>query len=240
MIILKNNIKFNFLLPNHGIVYRYLQKLHLRKLKEKVLSNGTFELYRLNRLAEYSRISSYSFCNSFNYELVEFLAVDFSTFDNFELKLCEKLYNSRRSKCGHLRKKIDYMFSFGNCVFLTLTWNDYYLSLSDRYRREIVKGVLSKFPLYVANIDFGQSDNYSHREHYHAIILSDYFDLSSWKYGYVFAERINVCDSKCLSKYLNKLSNHAFKLGASSTRLLCSQHFFDKKIKLKQMGIFDL
>lgn len=47
--------------------------------------------------------------------------------------------------------------------------------------------------------------------------------MSKWKYGFVFVEQVRVHDNdtKRISRYITKLTSHAFKV--NSTRLIYSR-----------------
>lgn len=119
------------------------------------------------------------------------------------------------------------MLVSGNCLFLTLTFNDETLKdTSADTRRQYVRKYLKQFNCkYVANIDFGKEN---HREHYHAVICADKIDLSSWRiHGNINVERVrnrNIeRDNTRLSKYICKLSNHAIKETTKRSSLIYSR-----------------
>lgn len=101
----------------------------------------------------------------------------------------------------------------GQCIWLTLTFSEEVLkSTSVETRRKYVSRYLkSQSDYYLANIDFGKRNE---REHYHAIVVSDFLYTEGWKdYGFTWTERIKNhidCEKK-LAKYVSKLTNHAIK-----------------------------
>jgi len=110
----------------------------------------------------------------------------------------------------------------GDCLFLTLTFNDNTLNqTSAETRRKYVRRYLKQFNCaYVANIDFGSENG---REHYHAVINTSRIDLALWRsYGNINVERVRnksiELNKTRLSKYISKLSNHAIK---ETTRRCC-------------------
>lgn len=133
-----------------------------------------------------------------------------------------KIDNASCHRAMRLRKRIETMLLNGDCLFLTLTFNDETLSnTSEDTRRQAVQRYLKSFKCpYVANIDFGSENG---REHYHAVINTSNIDLSLWrKYGNINVQRVrnkSIELSKTrLSKYISKLSNHAIK---ETTRRCC-------------------
>jgi len=133
-----------------------------------------------------------------------------------------KIDHASCNRATRLRKRIESMLLNGDCLFLTLTFNDETLNnTSDKTRRQLVSRYLKTFNCpYVANIDYGGKNG---REHYHAVINATSIDLSSWrKYGAINVQRVrnkSIELSKTrLSKYISKLSNHAIK---ETTRRCC-------------------
>ena len=133
-----------------------------------------------------------------------------------------KIDNASCHRASRLRKRIESMLLNGDCLFLTLTFNDNTLNqTSEDTRRQYVRKYLKSFNCpYVANIDFGADNG---REHYHAVINTSHIDLALWRvYGNINVERVrnkSIELSKTrLSKYISKLSNHAIK---ETTRRCC-------------------
>jgi len=115
----------------------------------------------------------------------------------------------------------------GQCLFLTLTFNDDTLQrTTQKERRTAVSRYLKQFNCrYVANIDFGKENG---REHYHAVINCGSVCFDSWrKFGNINAERIRNKDLKAdktkLAKYICKLSNHAIKETTKRSSLIYSR-----------------
>lgn len=139
-------------------------------------------------------------------------------------KLCVNFNRSKIQKRYRANKRIEQMTAYatrtGHALhFVTLTFNDECLSNTNSVtRRRAVSRVLRECGSldYYANIDYGAK---SQREHYHALVLGD-LDLSEWErlYGFVKSEsvRCSLDDSKRISKYINKFSNHACKDGANA------------------------
>lgn len=127
---------------------------------------------------------------------------------------------SERKRRKNLVRRVRLMFEQGPCVFVTLTFTDDALTnLSKQTRRHYVNAFLSACAYYyVANIDYSPD---KHREHYHAVLCCKDVDMSLWKYGFVFAERIKrgPKSARALGHYICKLVNHALK-GTDETRSL--------------------
>lgn len=122
-----------------------------------------------------------------------------------------RLLNAKYHRLQRLRLRIESITSYDS-FFLTLTFTDDVLArTSSKTRREYVTRFLKKISTnYVANIDFGARKG---REHYHAIVQSNFIDSHLWLYGNLDFESINFTDnsSVLLSKYISKLVNHAIK-----------------------------
>lgn len=111
-----------------------------------------------------------------------------------------------------LKERIRSYLEKGQCIWLTLTFSEEVLnSTTLETRRKYVQRYLkSQSDYYLANIDFGKN---TEREHYHAIVVSDFINKSEWIYGFTWTERIknHVDSEKKLAKYTSKLTNHAIK-----------------------------
>jgi len=144
-----------------------------------------------------------------------------------ELNEVEKICNASIQRTKRLRNRIETILLNGDCLFLTLTFNDSTLSCtSEDTRRQYVRKYLKLFNCpYVANIDFGAKN---HREHYHAVIGCSSIDLSLWRsYGNINVQKVRnnsiELNKKRLSKYICKLSNHAIKETTKRSCLIYSR-----------------
>lgn len=139
----------------------------------------------------------------------------------------EKILKARYNKVNRVKQHFVYLYHNRlNTYFLTFTFDDDTLEKCDRTKKDLIKHVLNNFDknsLIILNIDFG---NQTEREHYHCIFGTDKKDdLSS------FLESNYPCFSKTLkirhdfeslevlSKYINKLSNHAVKRSTRNFRV---------------------
>lgn len=132
-----------------------------------------------------------------------------------EFHEAHKINHAFHGRTKRLQERVKSMLLNGNCLFLTLTFTDAtLLETNSKTRRDYVRRYLKSFGVpYIANIDFGKLNK---REHYHAIINTSMIDYSPWrKYGNINGEKIRnkdiENDTKKLSKYVAKLSNHAIK-----------------------------
>jgi len=144
-----------------------------------------------------------------------------------ELNEVEKICNASIQRTKRLRNRIESMLLNGDCLFLTLTFNDSTLDITNtETRRKYVSRYLKSCNCkYVANIDFGAKN---HREHYHAVVNCSNIDLSLWRcYGNINVQRVRnnsiELNKKRLSKYICKLSNHAIKETTKRSCLIYSR-----------------
>lgn len=162
--------------------------------------------------------------------------VEVSLFSESELIECERLYSNARCRAKRLRKRIQQWSNWGFVYFVTLTFRDDSLENTESHiRRKYVSRFLKSLGvIYCANLDFGGKLG---REHYHALICSQYplqgeykehkgntlFDCPSFdewkeKRGFVYVQGPIKCSDDNgsvnplkVAKYLSKTSNHALK-----------------------------
>ncbi len=148
--------------------------------------------------------------------------IDIESEVNEDMIEAYKINRASWQRQKRLRKKIVKMFS-KPCLFLTLTFDNHYLdSTSDATKRTYVSRILNQFKVpYIANVDYGKKNN---RLHYHAIIQIDRVNHRCWPYGAINFEKIRILNSKALSKYLDKLTNHAIKETCKGNRLIYSKN----------------
>lgn len=109
-----------------------------------------------------------------------------------------------------------------NTYFITMTFNnDCINTLSMETRRKYIQRFLKMTCVhYVANQDFGESNEYTHREHYHAC-ASSYLSIEqlkdAYKMGFIDIQIVRLSTKnpngtmQRLAKYIAKLTNHACK-----------------------------
>ena len=140
----------------------------------------------------------------------------------------ERILSARYMKVSRLKKKIIYLMARHKYIyFCTFTFNDYYITKSERTQKDLIKSCLYNFDnniKYVLNVDYGSKNE---RLHYHGIIATDTkLDLRNYlKIAYpcfTSCDRVPITtnDVKRLSKYINKLTNHSLKSSTKSRRLL--------------------
>lgn len=122
-------------------------------------------------------------------------------------------------KRQRIKTKTEKIVTAGECVFLTLTFNDETLAnTTEETRRTYVRKFLkSNCPVYVANIDYGKKNE---REHYHALVNGK-VDYAAWhKYGAIRGEvvRTSKGDVERTARYVAKLTLHAIKKTAGKGR----------------------
>ena len=85
---------------------------------------------------------------------------------------CIKIIHADNQRYNRLFFRVKYMMDLGQCMFLTLTFDEDSLkNSSSESRHNWVKRFLKRnFNCYVANIDFGKT---TQREHFHAVVLGD-------------------------------------------------------------------
>lgn len=132
-------------------------------------------------------------------------------------KYIKNFLDSRYHKVSRIKEHFIYLACRRTHVFfLTFTFDNNYIYKSNRTKKDLIKNCLNNIEdsLYILNVDYGDSTG---REHYHCILGCDYpipkiyFELTypcfTWL-EYIPLDMVNV---KKVSKYINKLSNHATK-----------------------------
>lgn len=132
------------------------------------------------------------------------------------IKECRRINQANYKRIDRLKNRISLYLNKGQCIFATLTFDDYVLNnTSVETRRKYVSRYLKSISdYYIANIDYGDK---TEREHYHALIVIDYISVK-WNYGFTWFEKIHNLNSDSLGRYISKLTNHAIK---ESTKRCC-------------------
>lgn len=181
------------------------------ELKAKVISNGlTKKISALDK-------KNYLNCKEgiiYDYDLEESFINLLLEFGGKQIKEARKVNHSYYQRAKRLRDRISSYLVKGQCIFATFTFTDDVLQKTNvkTRRKYISRFCKSVSDYYVANIDYGVDDNYTHREHYHALLLTPFIS-DKWDYGFTWFEKVApTCDSDILlSKYISKLTNHAIK-----------------------------
>jgi len=143
-----------------------------------------------------------------------------------------RLYRANMRRRENIKRRIEEMLETNNCYFLTLTFNDRFLSrdiTTETRRRYISRFLKEQCKCYVANIDFGSE---KHREHYHAVVVPKSVKIDFGKYRNKFdASNINCVkvwnnakSKDTYTMYINKLTNHSLKDNGFYKRLIYSRH----------------
>ena len=134
----------------------------------------------------------------------------------------KRINHASYTRIKRLKDRIMSYLSMGQCIFITLTFRPSALKeTTEKQRRiDVSRFLKSVSQYYVANIDYGVDDRFTKREHYHALVVSDWVD-GKWKHGRIHRERVRLNEEstdKKISKYISKLTNHAIK---DSTKRCC-------------------
>lgn len=148
----------------------------------------------------------------------------------FEDKQFESLLSARYQKCSRIKQHFLYLFHrFKYLYFITYTFDDDHLKLCDRSRKDLIKKSIRSFSSdieFILNVDYGKKNE---RLHYHCIVAtndsSDFFSHTKSTYPcFTWIELIDFSNSSLtkISKYINKLSNHAIKSTTRNSRIYFS------------------
>lgn len=146
-----------------------------------------------------------------------------------------RIYNSNKQRKFRLETRVSRIIRSNNAKFITLTFNDKFLGRDTtpetrrRYIRRFLKEQCSE---YVANLDFGESEKHTHREHYHALVVPKHTRIDYKPYcaffdnSRIYSEDVKVNDKSktSISLYINKLTNHALKKSGQYKRLIYSRN----------------
>lgn len=208
------------------------------ELKAKVIENGcckfarkySLSLWKLEQTNE--ETSEKDLAKILNH--INRYGEELTNYSEEELKEAEKVNCASYKRTKRLKDRIDYILQNKDAKFLTLTFTDEILesTTSETRRRYITRFLKSQCSLYVANIDFGGKNG---REHYHAVVIP----LNAKIDGKDYREKCGSIDfknvwhksneetmensSKRLSKYVNKLTNHAIKETTKQNRIIYSK-----------------
>ena len=208
-----------------------LGKEEKQELKQIILENklhrevGQLSLknYRLYQIEQnglyYPTLNDYSFQDLEN-EIKEFV----NLYGYTTLKVANNLNRASYYRTARLKERIREAVLSGSAWFITITFNPETLSKTNEKTRRVYvsRWLKSLTPFYVANIDYGLKNE---REHYHAVITSEQRPPKSWSYGFVDILKVKTTetDTKRVSKYISKLTNHAIKNTTKSKRIIYSR-----------------
>ena len=211
--------------------YKLLSKEEKQELKQIILENklhrevGELSLkgYRLYQREQnglyYPTLINYSYQELEN-EKKEFVNLyGYKTY-----KIATNLNHASYKRTARLKERIREAVASGSAWFITITFSPETLAkTNEKTRRAYVSRWLKSLTsFYVANIDYGLKNE---REHYHAVITSDQRPPKTWSYGFVDILKVatSEIDTKRISKYISKLTNHAIKNTTKSKRIIYSR-----------------
>lgn len=164
--------------------------------------------------------------NYLNYMNHESLLYYYNGLDIEIPQYVSNILKARYNKVSRIKDHFLYIITRRKYVFfLTFTFNDDYINKCDRTKKDLIKHCLNDIDdsLYILNIDYGEKNE---REHYHCILGTDfdfsnsiYFDLTYPCFSYCERISLKSNDVKKVSKYINKLSNHAAKSSTGYNRI---------------------
>lgn len=146
-----------------------------------------------------------------------------------DLGLEFRLYKANERRRERIKERITRMYETKRALFLTLTFSDKMFARDcspETRRRYIARFLKSECDEYLANIDFGSTNQ---REHYHAVVVPK-SKIDFEKYRTIFDSNINAKriiyseeSIKLVGRYINKLTNHALKENGFYKRLIFSR-----------------
>ena len=124
------------------------------------------------------------------------------------------LTNLKYKRNSRIYKRVKNIIESENAIFYTLTIKDEYLNKTsiETLRRYAKKWCSKYLSSYLGNVDYGDEEKYTGRAHFH--IIGNYKikpNHESWKYGNMDFQRVHTPNSKAISHYIIKLSEHAVK-----------------------------
>ena len=211
--------------------YKLLSKEQKQELKQIIIKNKlhrevgqlSLKAYRLYQREVnglyYPSLKNYSFYNLIKEEEAFMKRYGYTT-----LKVATNLNHASYKRVARLKERIREAVESGLAWFITITFDpDTLANTSEKTRRVYVSRWLKSLSsFYVANIDYGDTTG---REHYHAIITLDNKPPKTWKYGFIDIKKVatSETDTKRVSKYISKLTNHAIKHTTKSKRIIYSR-----------------
>lgn len=230
--IMKGELCEQMLLKKYkSLHYKLLSKDKRQKLKQIIIKNKlhrevgqlslkSYRLYQMDQLGLY-----YPSLNNYSYQDLENERKEFiNLYGSTTFKVANNVNQASYKRVARLKERIREAVESGSAWFITITFNnDTLVNTNEKTRRVYVSRWLKSLsPFYVANIDYGAKNS---REHYHAIITSDKRPPKSWSYGFVDILKVATTenDTKRISKYISKLTNHAIKHTTKSKRIIYSR-----------------
>lgn len=194
------------------------------ELKKFVIESGLYDRYAKARKRSYLTDMGESIEGENKNDFECFLAREYGE-KWFDIVCeCERVGASSRQRFKRLKSRVLDLTSKGECLFLTLTFNDSTMAKTDKKSRaKLVNDYLkSQSSDFIANIDFGRLNQ---REHYHAVIYASRVDYTAWhEFGAVKGEKVRLNGKSCVNvaRYIDKLALHALKDTTYRNRMLYS------------------
>ena len=182
----------------NNTVLRQSKILRNREIRAELFDNGLYEIIRMYQYQE----------------------VPMEIFKEWRHMKALQVNRWKRNK--RIREHLEDIISKPS-LFLTLTFTPEVLaSTTQATRRRYVYRLLGAFKVpYIANIDFGDSQDYiddkgnarkgTNREHYHAVIQLSKINHKKWLYGNMDFKRVYNTNDLRMARYLTKLQYHAIK-----------------------------
>lgn len=216
----------------------YLKNEFYLNQRKELMNNGRYNIYKHQQKNKYmydKYINSYTGeleCSEQCYnkiindkQLID-LYLNYKPLTHLEQVICERTYKASSNRQNRLNKRIKSMLKL-NCpvkLFITFTLNNENISKDIKLLRKHISNFFKKNNAvdYVANVDYGKKNG---RLHFHAVaVFNSEIDLKAWSLGAINIEHIRIKDPNNLepadylqlSRYINKLTNHALKKTASN------------------------
>lgn len=138
----------------------------------------------------------------------------------------ERILCARYMKVSRVKKRLVYLFARYNYIwFCTFTFDNNFINKCERTKRDLVKKSLTNFDFkYILNVDYGSK---TERQHFHCIVATNYsFNLNDHLVAtypcFSNAKLVSFSDKdiKCVSSYINKLTNHSIKKSTHKQRIV--------------------
>lgn len=190
------------------------------ELRKTILENGIYKRYAKARRNTYLQTIG----EQYEGETLNDFECSISHLENwFQIvEECQRIGNTSYQRIKRLKGRISDLLQRGDCLFLTLTFNDStLLNTTQKERRDLVLEYLKKANAdFIGNIDFGKENK---REHYHIVINTSEIDYTLWHpNGAIRGEKVRLrgnTETK-LARYIDKLALHSLKDTTYQNRLL--------------------
>ena len=211
---------------------KYLSKEEKQNIKQYILQNNIHKQAGELSLKDYRLFQrdingvQYPSLNDYDYDnLIQERKAFISEHGALIVKMANNINHANYKRVQRIKKRIANIIEHNEAYFITITFNDNALSsTSEQTRRRYVSRWLKEYSNeYVANIDYGGRNG---REHYHAVVKFNGISLpKDWPYGFIKVDKVRTseADTKRVSKYISKLTNHAIKNTTKSKRILYSR-----------------